>query len=57
MRLKRQKKDGLFMLVLEAALLIEEGYGEICDERGIFMQVKKSEEKDLSHHAAIQMKR
>ena len=26
------KKEGLFMLVLEAALLIEEGYGEICDE-------------------------
>ena len=45
------------MLVLEAALLIEEGYGEICDERGIFMQVKKSEEKDLSHHADIQMRR
>ncbi len=32
MQLKRQKKKGLFMLVLEAALLIEEGYGEICDE-------------------------
>ena len=29
---KEAKKDGLFMLVLEAALLIEEGYGEICDE-------------------------
>jgi dephospho-CoA kinase len=25
-------KKNLFMLVLEAALLIEEGYGEICDE-------------------------
>ena len=29
---KEAKKEGLFMLVLEAALLIEEGYGEICDE-------------------------
>ncbi len=26
------QKDGLFMLVLEAALLIEEKYDEICDE-------------------------
>lgn len=29
---KEAKKEGIFMLVLEAALLIEEGYGEICDE-------------------------
>ena len=54
---KEAKKEGLFMLVLEAALLIEEGYGEICDELWYIMQVKKSEEKDLSHQEAIQMRR
>ena len=32
----------------------ENGVSSSC---GIFMQVKKSEEKDLSHHADIQMRR
>ena len=42
---KEAKKDGLFMLVLEAALLIEEDMVKSATSCGIFMQVKKSEEK------------
>ena len=54
---KEAKKDGLFMLVLEAALLIEEGYGEICDELWYIYASEEVREKDLSHQEAIQMRR
>lgn len=45
------------MLVLEAALLIEEGYGEICDELWYIYASEEVRRKDLSQHEAIQMRR
>ena len=45
------------MLVLEAALLIEEGYGEICDELWYIYASEEVRRKDLSHQEAIQMRR
>ena len=54
---KEAKKDGLFMLVLEAALLIEEGYGEICDELWYIYASEEVRRKSLSHQEAIQMRR
>ncbi len=41
------QKDGLFMLVLEAALLIEEKYDEICDELWYIYTSKENRRKRL----------
>ena len=57
MQLKRQKKKVFSCLCLKQHSLQRRDMVKSATSCGIFMQVKKSEENDLSHHADIQMRR